>query len=403
LVVNGIPTIAAPGWNALRSIARSARPLRGTNVRLHWTTDGVHIAAGASTEFKHPWQLTPRWRPDPETPSGGEWVAKVEPGFVNGLDATVEGVPLTDAPEIAFTAFRDPAASAGIAATNSGDLVQAPGEGYPRFFETLGVKPAAKGGKLGDQPPVNPSRTREIRACDVVLISPRMSSRQRVDLLSPIGDQQTVQISTAFSTAALRANPQHRLVTQARWTPPAIPTALERLLGLYAEQESDELLICTAYFVSPPDAGADAIPDRTWSVWPQYRVFWNLAHASRADVNTRPFQPIRFFLPLAGGIAQPIVDSILSPINDALAAVHELLNATDFAGIHWAPGGLGLDRVNRPQPTARRKPTGFDPAAQKKSRAAAAEPIPPLNPPFPFSRTRFEPGFFRLQNEPPPE
>ena len=77
------------------------------------------------------------------------------------------------------------------------------------------------------------------------------------------------------------------------------------------------------------------MPDGTWQPYPQHSVFWNLAHEARRPPPETPFQPLRFFLPLAGGVAQPIVDSILAPINDAYAAILNALKETTFKGEFW--------------------------------------------------------------------
>ena len=59
-----VPTIPAVQWNELRAIARRNRPLSGANVRLHWSADGVIISAAAAAEYRHPWQLSCRWKVD---------------------------------------------------------------------------------------------------------------------------------------------------------------------------------------------------------------------------------------------------------------------------------------------------------------------------------------------------
>lgn len=412
-----IPTIPARSWNQLRLEAMRNRPLSSPNVRLHWTPEGVIPRLRAQKAFAHPWQLSPRWKADSTSPQGGRWASPVRPGFVDGRDVMIRemreddsgnpidaSVPLTDEtpPELVFGAFRDPAESAGLGATLSGDLVSLPSEGYPPFFEALGVKPAHPGGPFNAQDLPDPDRTREIRACDVVLISPRLAARQTLEVLDAFaGDQQTIQLSTTLVSTALRRDPYHRLITRNKWVPQPPPSPADRLLGTYVESETDELLMATVYWVSLPEAGPDATPDATWTCYPQYNVFWNLAHASKAEHTETPFEPIRFDLPLAAGVGQSLVNAILSPINDSFEAAQAFLASSDFQGIHWAPSGIGVDTIEREgelkEPTSLK--TGFDTGARRRQREAARDKDrspPPLNPPFPYLRTAFDPGFFGL-------
>ncbi|MEQ1862987.1 MAG: hypothetical protein ABMA13_23950, partial [Chthoniobacteraceae bacterium] len=366
---------------------------------------------------RHAWQVSARWRPDDREPAGGVWVAAIEPGFVNGRDVLLhddergEAFPLTDdvPPEIAIRGWRDPAQPGGAVATADLELIVESAEGYPPFFDTIGVTPAARGGKgfAALEGASDPDRTRQIRAVDVVLITPRIAARQQVDVLNPFTDQQAVQISTAFSDAALQRNARHRIgIFGQQWTPPHAATPAEKLSGAAAEPELDELLLATLYVVSPPAAGDDAKPDASWTAYPRHRVFWNLAHAARNETPKTAFTPITFFLPLAGGLAQPIISAILTPLNDAASLVYALLDSADFTGRYWAPSGTGYETLARPKSQAAPVKTGVDPRAQRAAResaAAVAAAPPPLNPSFPFLKApQFDPFFFGLERDPPP-
>ncbi|MEQ1862000.1 MAG: hypothetical protein ABMA13_18940 [Chthoniobacteraceae bacterium] len=406
-----VPTIPAAEWNKLRAITRRNRALSGANVRLHWSADGVIISAAVTAEYTHPWQLSCRWKVDESIqPAGGLWAATVEPGFVNGRDVFIStkrdeqlvDVALTDEepPELEIRGWRDPTQPQGASATLDLDLIVQGAEGYPPFFDSLGVKPAARGGKgfAALEGESDPNRTRQIRAVDVVLITPRVAARQQVDVLNPLIDQQAVQISTAFSNNALRHNPHHRIGVFGKWQPPQMPTALDRLMGAAAEPELDELLLATIYVVSPPDYPDDAKPDASWTAYPRYFVFWNLAHANRNQVPQLAPKPITFFLPLAGGVAQPIISALLTPVNDAAALIYAYLDSADFSGKFWAPSGIGFETTKRPQPTtAAAVKTGLNPLHRRiarEAKAAVENAPPPLNPPFPFRRLAFDPWFF---------
>ncbi len=399
----GIPTIAAAAWNETRARARRNRPFSGSRVRLHWTPDGVVVSAEGNDEIAHPWQLSPRWRVDPDIrPLGGEWVAEVRPGFVNGRDVTIQQkrrvktedgdvekdvpVPLTDEepPLLVLGGFRAP-------------------DAFPDFFDSLCVVPSTK----PEEP--DPTRTRQIRAADIVLITPRLATRQTVNVSDPFSTGQMVDIGIVFVSDQLRSAPSaHRLAAVPKWEPPQSPTALDRLMGTAVEPQTDELLIATLYMVSPPDAAEDAEPDASWTCFPIYRVFWNLAHASRAQMPEAPPKPITLTTGLVGGMFDGFFNALLSPVNDAAAQISAFLGAANFAGMYWSPGGLGFDTRKRPE--AQPAPAsagggGLDPKTRRNNREAEAAKkrasVEPLNPPFPHLRTRFDPWFFALQDEPP--
>lgn len=349
-----IPVIPAAEWNAARALAQRNRSLSGTGVRLMWTADGVWVELATDNAFRHPWELSCRWRADETLALGGEWVATVQPGFVNGRDVTIEvataprpdgsaplrrHVALTaeQQPELSLGSYRDPTAPSGFSATEDGDVVTTSGEGYPRFFERLGVKPAWKGGKLGeDASESDPNRTRQIRASDVVLITPRTATRQQVEVRDPLTDAQSVEISTIYLNGRLASAPSRNyLVSLPKWTPTAGPSALDKLMGTAVDTEQDELRIATVYFVSPEDTAEDAEVDATWTPYPTYAVFWNLNWASREQTALVPSPPISLHTGLAAGIGDALFNFLLSPVNDFFNQIEAFLGAADYSGKYW--------------------------------------------------------------------
>ena len=141
------------------------------------------MSANPTARFEHPWKLTARWQE--------EWCVFVRPGFVNGHPATITmpqakggsvEVAITDEDSPYLTpAWRNSLASTGVTASGVGDLVEFPGEGYPPFFKQLGVRDAALGSQAAAKQPYVPQdssaseRTRELRACDIALITPRVA------------------------------------------------------------------------------------------------------------------------------------------------------------------------------------------------------------------------------------
>jgi hypothetical protein len=348
--------IKAETWNDMVREVMRARVTAGIGCEIEQTGSGCILSGSGTGNWRHPWQVSAGWKYD-ETiqPLGGAWMATVWPGFVNARDVTIDverstetkgetksvPVPLSDEdpPELVFGGFRDPAAPSGVEASLSGDIIIKPGEGYPKFFEQLGVVPVAKGGTgLGAlDPEADPTRTRQIRACDIVLITPRMATHQTVDVRDPLTDAQSVAIGTAFDNTALRnAKSRHWIIATTKWEPPMFPTAEEKLMGTAVEPQTDEIKLATLWMVSPPDVGSDAVPDETWTPYPQHFVFWNLNHASRAQMPGKPPEPITLHTGLLGGIADSIFSALLSPVNDAYAQIYAYLDAADFTGLYWS-------------------------------------------------------------------
>jgi hypothetical protein len=215
-----IPVFPALRWNKLAAAVRRAWPFPGTNARLAFRGGRHTITGAAGAAWRHPWQLSCAYEYylDANGLPVGEWRARVRPGFVNGRDAWLEmpanwqdnpdlagaseDVPLTSdpVPWLSLLSWRDPAASSGIGNNDDGDITYGPAEGYPDFFVSLGVKPPAPGG-LSPDAPADPARTRQIRACDVWINSPRLGSALAVTPLDPTADAQSGQLDTTFSNS----------------------------------------------------------------------------------------------------------------------------------------------------------------------------------------------------------
>ena len=394
-------------------MARKGRALQGQGIHLTWTPDGVLISLQPESRWRHPWELLPSWVQDASLDAGGKWVANVTPGFVNGRDVTIEvtemikgesvtrHVPLTDdpPPSIDLGSYRNPLSSPGFTANEDGDIIELPSEGYPRFFEELGVAVAA-GGKPED------GRTRQIRASDLVLITPRFSSRQTIDVFAPLTVSQTVTISTSYLNGRLASAPSRNfLVTVPKWSAATNSSPLERLAGMAVDTEQDEIKIATIYLVSPPEAEIDAEPDDSWEVYVAYSVFWNLAWASPAAVSEPPPTPITFNVGLAAGVGDALISFLLSPVNDLLGQVLAFLGTGNTVGSYWSPGMLGASGITASATGVSAQTTGLglDPAALRIARQRAEEAaatVPPLNPEFPYRRVLFDPFYFGLDAVP---
>jgi hypothetical protein len=345
-------TYSAKLWNEWMKIAARAFPRRGRFCQLQYTTNGIIVSASPDLFWRHPWSMRLLWEIDEEDPDDeGGWSAFVWPGFVNGRDVAIARVSkdapdeqtyLTDEnPAGLRMSWRNPLTSAGISATLDGEIVAAPGEGYPRFFETIGVKPAAKGGNVFEEPDaLDPShdefRVREIRACDVFLVTPRIATILAPTVLNPFTDSQSIRFDTIFDNTYFRNAPaRHRLLSTPKWTPPLEPTQADRLFGVAVEPQTDEILIGTVWIVSPGEATSEDEPDESWEAYVQYKVFWNLAHASKSVNPGRPHEPITLNTGLAFGIADTLFSALLSPINDFYNRVQDFFREVENKGRYW--------------------------------------------------------------------
>jgi hypothetical protein len=353
--------IAADAWNKLVAQVKRARPLRGVRADTKEQPRGVIVSGDAKSLWRHPWFISARW--EWKDAGTGEWRAFIRPGFVNGRDTYItmpadwpEGtppeedaqehdVPLTDdpAPYLVLGGWRNPLMPDRVSASLSGQIIASAAEGYPKFFEKLGVKAAAKGGDVTKpgalEGEFDENRTREIRAMDVVLSKARIGTRLQIDVHDPLVDAQTESISTVFLNDALRATQgRAKLRAVSKYLPPdeqSLALMYGTLLNA-GDTQYDELKMATIWIVSPPGAAQDDEPDHTWTPYPQHFVFWNLQHASRLIPPKAPNPPLQLFVPLAGGVAQPVINAMLSFVNDQNAEAEAFFNQADARGTFWS-------------------------------------------------------------------
>jgi hypothetical protein len=313
-------------------------PREGVNARLAPSGDGLGIFAEDSAEFRHPWWTTTSWSEEEQ-----QWRSTTRPGFINGYDVTVETVVEGKTKQVPLTAqerpslplsWRNVLAPRGVTASIAGEFSFTAGEGYPKFFESVGVKPAHPGGssETGEE---EEGRTRELRACDIFVKVPRIATKQQVTE-EGLESSRAFVITSVFVNDFVRASEsRYQLHATPKWTAPVEPTALDRLLGTAVEPQTDEILIATMWAVSPEDTEAEAEVTSEWTIYKQYHVWWNLMHASRNVVPKEPNPPIRIVTGLVAGIADSIFASLLTPVNQANAQIDAFLGAGDFSGRFW--------------------------------------------------------------------
>jgi len=82
-----------------------------------------------------------------------------------------------------------------------------------------------------------------------------------------------------------------------------------------------------------PD-GADV--DESWTPFLAHKVFWNLNYENNIDLKATPkFERYPVPIPLAGGVAQPVVDALVDGVTDAANAALSLLNDSKVVGKFW--------------------------------------------------------------------
>lgn len=315
--------ISAAEWNDAIEVYNSCRPvvIRG------WSGGG----------WAHPWEVTPFWSGERE-----RWECTIHPGYVNGLDTEVivrrEQAPeetierigegetvaayLAELPRIPLSALRRIGGDAApIGVSGDGALSY---ESAPSFFRALG---AADGLMVDDD------NRRLLRACDIVLTVPRAAARAEWATGAGI-DGTFAQFSVLYSPEPERRNGRISIVP--RYDPAPPPDDAAMLRGDIDDRPFDQLLVATVYLLSPAQAESGSMPDASWSAHVRHGLFWNLSHA----VNRQPFAPagdnLTFPAPLAGGVGQALINSLLAVINDNAAAIRAYLSRRALTGRFWS-------------------------------------------------------------------
>lgn len=376
---------------------------------------GEAIASRASTKFKHPWFTTPSW-----SGSAQQWVATVQPGFVNEkcpiYRATIaeqqaagnpwENNPLTGRPFFSDPIFKNPTEATASLTTLDLPLYLNPAialdfygigwdgdgnAGLPDFLVNLGAARLPAGQSVDTAKA--PANLRLVRACDIWLHQPRSALTSNVDL-NPSGFitgqgsvLQTLAIASPAPGDVLR-------ITQGTFQPIDQTAAIDPLSGDYTEPNFDELLVSTVYLLSPANTPIGTVPDGSWTPYVRHNLFWNLQWAQPffQPVDNDPGDPL--LVPLAGGVAQLAIGFLASSINDAAHQALNILQGHSMAGSFWTITGGGIDGnfaplANAQAVAAKLGPDKLQNAAAKLTAAAAQLATVQLDPNFPFRGAGF--------------
>jgi hypothetical protein len=349
--VEGYFVIRAEDWNNLTETLTRNLPL---------------VCGGDEVPpWRHPWHMVTRWRTEAEA-----WAVQINPGSVNGeeveIDLLAEVAPpdtlarlgepkpgesvrayLTESPEVPVRAFR--AIGKGSAATGAMQTptggVTTTHEPVPPFFLALGVKEAkpvtfqdpntgvtSLSGLVSTEEDLEPYRL--LRACDVALFKDRFGTATNWQQGAGV-DGTFMQFDVGYSIPPGGVRPFGYVKLDSQYSPPVPVDPMAKPLGGYADATNDTLKIGTLYFLSPYDADLDEPVNETWTPYVAHDLFWNLMHATNR-LGTVADTSLSLPLPLAGGIAQPLVNNIVATLNDEADKVAEFLANHELAGRFWS-------------------------------------------------------------------
>lgn len=320
----------------------------GVGTRITRTPDGRCVSMQGMT-WHHPWFTAAYWWPAQQ-----EWVALVRPGFVNG-----------HAPSVLTTAGRMMATPSFLAPVTAwdgaADIAQAAqlameGEEYtdgntklyvPLYRNPLITLPwRTIDGVNVDIPQyfvrrgITPNGRRRLVSSDVVLHQPRLALTSQIS----IEDGVAYGISNVTQTLGLQSAPASdklKVYGVGEFNPPDPYSNPGGLIGDYEEPTWDELLIARVFLVSPPDATGQ--PDGSWLPCVQHSLFWNMNY-STPGFEPLPGDPgVPFIPPLAGGMAQLVINYMTASLNDMTNEALNILIAHSMAGTFWTPTGGGSD------------------------------------------------------------
>jgi hypothetical protein len=333
-------SIPARDWNALIDQLRRDQVL-GCTVLEHG-------------QWRRPWQVSAEWNPDRL-----RWEARIQPGFVNGLDAELR-VAAKDAPAEALQRLKltptkaakkmvdawlteDPrmpldkwrsigrdAQPESVSAVGI-DEVNASYEPVPEFFLALGAAEPPKSPL--SFAPITGGNTRLLHATEITLQKDRITTG--TDWTFGTGADGTfAQFDVTYRLPA-GARKRAYLRSVAKLRPPAPDDPMARLMGDWESNPFDTIPVATVYLISPEDAVPKSELGPDWSPHVKHHVFWNLVH----DVTIQPpaGSSENMTLPtgLALGVADGVINEMLSMINDKNAALAEFLRKSTVEGRLW--------------------------------------------------------------------
>jgi hypothetical protein len=415
-----------PHWPAMMPGARTRLQERGGR---------SSMALPLSPSWQHPWQVTLLW-----DAQRAVWTSRIKAGFLNGncpvIETTVGAAkasgtnwvnfginPLTEEPFFSSWVFSGSAQATAVASTqpinvplyanptldmdwyaigSDGD----PSITVPEFFADLGVASSTQptDQQIEEDPDAAasslvqasvPAGARLLRQCDIVLHQPRVGLTSTVQLEPGIVTGQS-NVTQTLGLANPDASDTLRVYGIGTWTAPAADASIDPLTGDYVENTYDEIVVATAYVMSPANTPAGSAPDETWTPFVSHNLFWNLSWAQPEFVNVTlsDGQNLSVLGELAGGVAAVAINFLTASLNDAGNDALNILNAASMAGFFWMATGGGTDSVFPAATSTVSAPSGvgLDKSGLLQARRiAAAQALlqASLDPDFPFVGQRF--------------
>lgn len=328
--------ILAKTWNSLVGLLRSQRLNPGTYCRISQTAKGSSISGTVDYLIKHPWFTTVSF-------NGDNWVAKVNPGFVNGIDPTVSALDEKTGKQIALGLLSSLALTLYTFADRTASDSKLT---IPPYFKDQGatkdVSFSADENTGEIQFKDNPKGRRMLASADVYISVARIAVNGSVSIVDGSGaGGEIAQYNPVFDTSALkRYGSRPRLMATGNLQEQQDLTNAQRLLGILTgnaptDIPADDRLVATIFFLSPPDF--DGGVDDSWTPFVQHHLFYNLNYAPQnlMPIATQAPKPITIFTGLAGGYGDIIANQMLAPINDAASLLGAGLKPISQSGMFW--------------------------------------------------------------------
>lgn len=346
-----IPLIRSEDWNRLMDLVSRRLP--------------IIIKTTEKKGWAHPWTITPTWDKDEK-----KWLFYMKPGFVNGVEVTaptrvkyaskktldrlkdagekigrddkIVDALLTEWPriEVGETRVIGTGAEGSISASVSSGI-RVTYEPVPKFFADLGVTSAnteisgnLNSGITFKDKSEDEKKARRLRACDVSLWKDRPSAKFQVDPGNILAGIVGSIYITYSHLGGMKEYPYLRISPE--FTPPIEPDSGMAMLEGITDPEYDTKKIATIYFVSPEGASPAAPLDDAWTPYVKYDQFWNLAHSPQSIPDSSPIEPIRLTTGLAGGLADIVIATILTPTNTLFNNALQILKSRNLKGAFWS-------------------------------------------------------------------
>lgn len=310
----------------------------------------------------HPWQITAEYYTDPIA-NISYWRASLSPGLVNGFPAKIT-MQYSDAPLAAQERIRlenieakkpapkktdrvavyldegaavkllfrkigsdaDPSSITGNA--GSGNITGV-FEKVPDFFKRLGVADA-KTNLLAEKAETQ----RLLLACDIVLNQPRVALTNSISISAASIDTTLISINPGFMSPKDR---EASVIALPKYVAPIQTLNFADLFfQRFSDSSSDQLHLSTVYLLSPVLPLLDQANLSSWQPFIKYNCHHNLVHAVKQIENREEFTPLSLVVPLAGGVAQPIIDYILAENNFFAQAALDFYQQRNLGGKFYA-------------------------------------------------------------------